>query len=276
MLVGMLTAPMGNVGIQELVDFASRAGIGALEVHAASKTEHFDPDNVDVAKQLKDVAGEAGIVISSFAAYVNISATEESERQRNQALLAKVLDICEATGVDVLCCNAGQPAAGLSREDTIRQIAAPFYREFVKRAADKGIKLALENWTATNMRDLSQWELMFEEVPNENFGLNFDPSHLVWQDIDYLWAVDVFGSRIFHTHAKDTEILTHRKAWVGNRASGWWRFVIPGFGEVDWGVYISRLRRVGYDGVLSIEHEDSAVGREEGFRIAAKYLSQFV
>ncbi|MBC7288356.1 MAG: sugar phosphate isomerase/epimerase [Armatimonadetes bacterium] len=276
MVVGMLTAPMHDLAPEKLVDFASSAGIKALEVHAASKSAHFDPDNVDLAKRLRDIAGDAGIIISSFAAYVNISATDPAERERNQGLLARVLDICEAVGVDILCCNAGQPAEGLSREETIRQISAPFYRDFARRAADKGVRLALENWTATNMRDLSQWELMFEEVPDQNFGLNFDPSHLVWQDIDYLWAVDVFGKRIFHTHAKDTEIVAHRKAWVGNQASGWWRFVLPGLGVIDWGVYVSRLRRVGYNGVLSIEHEDSAVGREEGFRIAAQHLLQFV
>jgi sugar phosphate isomerase/epimerase len=139
-----------------------------------------------------------------------------------------------------------------------------------------GIKLALENWYATNMQNLSHWELMFELVPNENFGLNFDPSHLVWQDIDYLHAVDVFGSRIFHTHAKDTEVVAHRKAWVGNQGKGWWRFVIPGLGEINWGVYIARLRKVGFDGVLSVEHEDGAVGREEGFIMAARHLHQFM
>jgi sugar phosphate isomerase/epimerase len=117
---------------------------------------------------------------------------------------------------------------------------------------------------------------MFALVEADNFGLNFDPSHLLWQDIDYLHAVEVFGPRIFHTHAKDTEIMQRRRAWVGNQASGWWRYVIPGLGAVDWGAYIACLRRVGYNGVLSIEHEDSAVGREEGFMIAARYLRQFV
>ncbi len=129
---------------------------------------------------------------------------------------------------------------------------------------------------ATNIQHLGLWELIFSEVPAANFGLNFDPSHLVWQGIDYLHAVDVFGKRIFHTHAKDTEVVAHRVAWSGNQVDGWWRYVIPGLGDVPWGPYIARLRSAGFNGVLSIEHEDGALGREEGFIIGARYLSQFI
>jgi len=187
-----------------------------------------------------------------------------------------LLDVCEAMGVGILCCNAGQPPAGMSKADAITQLAAPFHRMLAARAEDKGIKIALENWVATNIQHLGLWELMFHEVPAANFGLNFDPSHLVWQGIDYLHAVEVFGKRIFHTHAKDTEVVAHRVAWSGNQVDGWWRYVIPGLGDVRWGPYIARLRSVGFNGVLSIEHEDGALGREEGFIIGARYLSQFI
>lgn len=113
-------------------------------------------------------------------------------------------------------------------------------------------------------------------VPDENMGLNYDPSHLLHQGIDYLEAVERFKDRIFHTHAKDTEVKQHVLRWVGNQSRGWWRYVIPGFGEVNWGVYIARLRSIGYDDVLSIEHEDGAFGVEEGFIKGQRYLSQFV
>lgn len=276
MKVGMLTAPMRDVTVEKLVAFAAQAGIGALEVAAAGKSAHFDPDDPDAATQLADACAEAGIEISSLAAYVDVTAADPTARQSNRQLLERLLGVCEAMGVGVLCCLAGLPPEGKSREDTIREDAAPFYRELAKRAADKGIRLALENWYATNIQNLAHWELMFELVPDENFGLNFDPSHLVWQGIDYLHAVDVFGSRIFHTHAKDTEIDQRRLAWVGNQGRGWWRYVIPGLGCIDWGAYIGRLRRAGFDGVLSIEHEDAAVGREEGFIMGARYLRQFI
>ena len=117
---------------------------------------------------------------------------------------------------------------------------------------------------------------IFEVVPQKNLGLNFDPSHLLWQDIDYIYAVEKFADRIFHTHGKDTEINDMRKRTVGNQGSGWWRYVIPGLGRVKWGEYIAALRRHGYNGVISIEHEDGAVEREEGFLIGKKYLEQFI
>jgi sugar phosphate isomerase/epimerase len=113
-------------------------------------------------------------------------------------------------------------------------------------------------------------------VPDANLGLNFDPSHLHWQGIDYLEAVDWFKDRIFHTHAKDVEIKRHMLRWVGNQSGGWWRYVIPGYGEINWGVYIARLRAAGYNGVLSIEHEDSAFGVEEGFIKGQRHLAQYV
>ena len=81
--------------------------------------------------------------------------------------------------------------------------------------------------------------------------------------------------RIFHTHAKDTLVDRAARARVGIYASGWWRYVIPGFGNIPWGEYISHLRMNGYDGVLSIEHEDGAVGREAGFVQGLRHLKQW-
>ena len=277
MKVGMLTAPVGNWTIEQLVSFAQGAGIGAFEINATGKSAHFDPDDAVFCRKAADAIGEAGLEISSLAAYMNVTAGDEAERAAVQAHLRKLLGCCEVMGIPVLCCMAGLPPAGMSKSDAITQIAAPFYRELAKEAAAKGIKLALENWYATNIQHLGLWKQIFNEVPAENFGLNFDPSHLLWQDIDYLKAVEVFASRIFHTHAKDTEVVAHKKAWVGNQdGGGWWRYVIPGFGDVKWGPYLARLRSAGYNGVLSIEHEDGAFSWEDGFRIGAKYLGQFV
>ncbi|MCM8788274.1 MAG: sugar phosphate isomerase/epimerase, partial [Candidatus Omnitrophica bacterium] len=143
-------------------------------------------------------------------------------------------------------------------------------------AAQHRVKIALENWFATNIQHLQHWEKLFQVVPDSNFGLNFDPSHLVHQGIDYLAAVDEFAARIFHTHAKDCEIDQHLLQRIGNQEKGWWRYVIPGYGKIQWGRYISKLRKIGYNGVLSIEHEDSALGREEGFIAGKRYLSQFI
>ena len=182
---------------------------------------------------------------------------------------SKHVDTAKLTKAEAKAIRSAVDAAGLE----ISSLA--FYGKLCKDGEKVGLKFALENWFATNIMNLDQWALMFTEVPNDNFGLNFDPSHLYWQDIDHLAAVEEFAKRIFHTHAKDTEVRRHVRARIGNQTMGWWRYVIPGFGDIDWGVYIARLRRVGFNGVLSIEHEDSALGREEGFIKGLAYLRQF-
>ena len=272
MKVGMLTSPYGNDDLDMVLDCAAEAGFDCLEIRGPSK--HCDFDTLDAAA-LQAAVNEAGLEISSIAAYVDVTAGDPDTRAANRAILHQALDAVAKLDCDCLCCMAGQPPAGKTREQSIVEDAGPFYREFAKEAADKGVKLAMENWFATNIRCLSQWELIFNEVPAENFGLNFDPSHLHWQGIDVMLAVEKFASRIFHTHAKDVEINAHKLAWLGNQESGWWRYVIPGLGEIDWGVYCARLRRNGFNGVLSIEHEDSAVGREEGFELGLGYLRLF-
>jgi sugar phosphate isomerase/epimerase len=272
MKVGMLTSPFGSEDWPTIVDFAADAGFDSIEVRAPSP--HCDLENTDWPA-FQAVVDEAGLEISSLAVYLDITNGDAATRDENRRQLSLALQALGQLNCKILCCMAGIPPAGKTREASIVEDAAPFYREFAKQAADAGVQLAMENWFATNIRCLSQWELIFNEVPAENFGLNFDPSHLVWQGIDHLLAVEKFASRIFHTHAKDVEIAQHKLAWVGNQEYGWWRYVIPGLGDIDWGVYCARLRRNGFNGVLSIEHEDGAVGREEGFEMGLGYLRLF-
>jgi sugar phosphate isomerase/epimerase len=158
---------------------------------------------------------------------------------------------------------------------TIEQDVPAALGPLVEYAGQKGVKIALENWFATNIQHLGHWKRLFEVLPGQNFGLNFDPSHLLWQQIDYLGAVEQFAPRIFHTHAKDCEVQEQKLRVVGVLEAGWWRYVIPGYGRVAWGEYVAALRRVGYNNVLSIEHEDGALGREEGFRKGAEFLRRF-
>ena len=278
MQVGILTAPFRNETMQTVVSFASEGGFDTLEIDVRPGCEHLNVVDFDEGAAGEAIAQvrDAGLEISGLACYLDISAGDEAERAQMQAHLRAAVQTAAANDIEVVCCTAGLPPEGMTREETIEQIAAPFFRELCEQAGEKGIKLGLENWFATNIEHLGQWDLIFEQVPAENFGLNFDPSHLLWQDIDYLYAVEKFADRIFHTHAKDTEVLAHKRAYLGNQAArGWWRYVIPGYGESDWGVYIARLKDNGFDGVLSIEHEDRALGREEGFLKALAHLRQF-
>jgi len=261
--------------LEDVIAFAGANGFDALEVSSGPGARHIDVTNLpdSRASEIKGLLEASGLVISSLAWYANM--TDPNGREETSANFRLLIDAAEKLGVEVVCTLAGMPVPGKDKFQTIAEDAAEVFPPLVEYAASKGIKIALENWFATNIQGLAHFDKMFEVVPHENFGLNFDPSHLMWQGIDYCAAVDRFGKRIFHTHAKDTEVRDDKLAYLGNQERGWWRYVIPGFGRVKWGEYIAALRRNGYNGVLSIEHEDGAIGREEGFIKGKNYLRMF-
>ncbi len=276
--IGLLTAPLRDRPLERVIGFAAENGISALEVTAGPGSGHLDTETLNAMRvvELEELLRDAGVRISSLAYYVNLLDPDESRRAESAEGIKSVIEAAAALGVEVVCTLAGMPLPGKDRMQTVEEDFPAVFAPLAKYAAEKEVKLAFENWFATNIMNLEHWRRVFEVVPDANIGLNFDPSHLHWQGIDYLAAVDEFADRIFHTHAKDVEIKEHVLRRVGNQSSGWWRYVIPGYGEIDWGVYIARLRAAGYDGVLSIEHEDRALGVEEGFVKAARFLSQYV
>ena len=278
MEIGLLTAPFGGKALEEVVRFAGDNGFQALEVVAGPGSSHLDTADLSAAR-VKEVARLVcgnGLRISSLACYTNLLDPDRDRRAQLGRDLRGVIKAATALGVEVVCILAGFPLPGKDRMQTIEQDLPRVFTPLVEFAAKTNVKLACENYFATNIMNLDHWRRMFDLVPHANFGLNYDPSHLHWQGIDYLEAVDLFAGRIFHTHAKDVEIKQHVLRRVGNQSRGWWRYVIPGYGEINWGVYLARLRGVGYDGVLSIEHEDSAFGVEEGFVKGRRHLAQYV
>ena len=132
------------------------------------------------------------------------------------------------------------------------------------------------------------WEVIFQEVPSKALGLEYDPSHLVWQQIDYLKAIYDFGDRIYAFHAKDTEVMKDKLGKSGVLQglfegsvwkSDWWRYRLPGYGEVDWKKVFVALADIGYNGDINIEHEDPVFGgdkTDEGLKRGLKYLKQFI
>jgi len=273
MYVGLLTAPFGGEPIDNVIKFATEAGITGLEI-TAGPGAHIDTNTFDEreAERIKELVANSGLIITSLAHYTNVC----DGKPETQSNYLKAIDAATMLGTEVVCGMAGMPVDGKSKAETIREVVPGFYRPVLDYAAEKGIKIALENWFATNIQHFGLWDLIFELIPDEHFGLNYDPSHLIWQGIDYLGGVERYKDRIFHTHAKDTQVKEETLRHVGCLEGGWWSYVIPGFGKINWGEYIERLYAIGYDGVLSIEHEDGNQGREDGFRRGLKYLSQFV
>ena len=276
--IGLLTSPFRKESLEDIIIWASGHGFEALEVNAAPGG-HIDPcqveaDKGDAVKQLLDV--HKGVRISSLACYSNVLDPDPGKRAQTLERLKACVRAAKLLGVDVVCTLAGMPLPGKTKMQTIEQDGPAVFKEVCEYAGERGIKIALENWFQTNIQHLGHWRRLFEVVPLDNFGLNFDPSHLYWQGIDHIAAVHEFGPRIFHTHAKDCEIRRALRAVIGVLEFGWWRYVIPGFGEIHWGQYIGALRDAKYDGVLSIEHEDRAMAREFGFIKGREHLAQYV
>ena len=274
MQIGFLTGPFHGQDLESVVHFAAGAGFQCLEIATGPGSRHLDPLKLDDSRAtaIRKSFDSAGLQISSLANYMNILHPDPAEQERLSGVLRSTIDAAHKLGVDIVCTMAGMPLPGKSRMQTIEEAVPGAFTPLCEYAAKLGIKLALENWFETNIQNLEHWERIFALVPNDNFGLNFDPSHLVHQGIDYMAAVERFGPRIFHTHAKDTEINQQRLARVGNRGGGWWRYVIPGLGEIHWGRYVGALRRVGFKGAVSIEHEDSTFSPEEGMKIGLANL----
>lgn len=275
MQVGFLTAPFGGESLEYVVEFASKAGFDCLEVVSGPGGKHINSGGLGDAEisRIRGLFDAAKLRISSLAWYTNL--LDPEKRQESSTAFRELVDVAKKLDVDVVCTLGGMPAAGKDRFQTIEDDCKEVFTPLVEYAGERGIKIALENWFATNLQNLAHFDRMFQVIPHENFGLNYDPSHLVHQEIDYLKAVHHFKDRIFHTHAKDTEIRYWERSWIGTLNPGWWRYVIPGYGVIDWGVYFAQLRRTGYNNVVSIEHEDGALGREEGMEKGLAYLRQF-
>jgi sugar phosphate isomerase/epimerase len=271
--IGLLTVPFHDRPLADAIRFAHETGFDCVEIAC---TAHLDPRKFtdEDVRALKETLGT--VTVSSLACYANPLEPDAAKRADVHSLLEAAIDLAPKLGTDIVCTLAGMPLPGKDKMKTIEEDAPGVFTPLLEKAAGKGVKIALENWYPTLIGNMVQWDSIFKAVPNENFGLNFDPSHLVWQGIDPIHAVDYFADRIFHTHAKDVEIRQDRLRWIGNQERGWWRYVIPGRGDIDWGPYFGALARNGFKGAVSIEHEDSSLSAEEGFRLGKRYLDTVV
>ncbi len=277
MHVGILTAPLRTKPLTELIPWAAAHGIKALEVDVSpgAALDAATTSDATIA-EVRQLLAAHDMRISSLACYMMTVGFAPERTNAAKIGIGHAIRLASKLGVDTVCTVAGFPEPGKSKARTIQEDLPQAMRPLLDLAGQHGVRLALENWFATNIQHLEHWQMVFEAIPDAHFGLNFDPSHLDWQGIDVIAAVSEFQSRIFHVHAKDVSVDLARLTRVGFNGDGWWRYTLPGYGRIRWGEFISALRGIGYDGVLSIEHEDGSFGPEEGFVKAARYLNTLV
>jgi sugar phosphate isomerase/epimerase len=307
MKIGFLTACLPNLKLEDLVLWASKQGFKTLELAAWPfesdrdyQARQIDAANftVDEAKKVKSLFAQNNMEISAMAYYDNNLHPDLTNRNYYLNHLKKVIDTASLLDVKLVGTFVGS-IPDLSPNENIKVIKKVF-NDILKYAADKNVSIMIENCPMENWMKFGLpgnyayspelWDALFNELPHENFGLNLDPSHLYWLGIDYIQAAKDYASKIFHAHAKDTEILAEGEYQYGIFGrqidpipwkSGWWRYRMPGSGEIDWSKFISTLQENGYNSVLSIEHEDPIwEGSEEkiktGLQLGLKHLSQFV
>lgn len=303
MKLGFLTAPLPELSIDEIADWAVANGFESLEIAAwpaqsgetrrYAGTSHVDVNGLtkDQAEEFVGRITEKGLEISGLGYYPNLLHPDADHRAQVKEHLMKVITAAGLMGVPIV-----NTFIGANRENTQEENweqAKEIWRDIVSHAQDSGVKIAIENCPMIFSRDEwpsghnlaynpAMWRTMFEEF-GETVGLCFDPSHLVWLMIDIERAVNEFGSRIYHVQAKDVMI-----DWDGlyeygvmSLGMGWQIPRLPGLGDVEWDVFFRALWRTGYDGHIIIEHEDRDFeGTDElvkrGFLLARNVLRPYI
>ena len=238
-----------------------------------------------------------GIEIGTVDAGGESLITEDGNKQREAVEgLKRTLDGIAAQGGKTLFTVLSPADRTMPRARSF-EIWREVYPEIVAHAESIGVHIAVEPYPGPAPQYPSlgccpeMWRAMFNAIPSPNLGLCFDPSHMVRMGIDYLRALREFGGRVRHVHAKDCEILpegVYEFGYMGQSlgrryrfGEGWWRYAIPGFGEVDWARFLARLEEVGYQGIVSIELEDDRYSgtealEKEGLLAAKRHLEKYV
>ena len=302
---GLLTAILDGWTFEEAVDIAAEMGFKCLEVACwpAGKAErryagvsHIDAERVleddEYAKHVLDVAKAKNIEISSLAFYPNTMDPDPEKREAAIAHLKALIKASAKLGVGMVTTFIGRDQYK-SVEENI-ELFKQIWPDIISLAESCGVKVGIENcpmlfgpdqWPGGQnlMCTPAIYRRLFEIIPSPNFGLNFDPSHYVWQQLDYLKTVYEFKDRLFHIHFKDIKLYPEKLAECGVLAYplDYMSPKIPGLGDVNWGAFISALNDIRYNGCAVIEVEDKAFegSREDilnSIRLSKHYLDNYI
>lgn len=303
MKLGFVSAILGEDSFEQLMDTAQDMGFACVEVACwpAGKAErryagvsHIDVENLgdEEAKRILDYCGKTGVAISSLAFYPNPLDADPAKREANGLHLQRVIRASAKLGVNMVTTFIGRDQTKTVEENlaSLEKVWSPL----LALAEQYGVRIAIENCPMLFGRDQwpggqnimttpAIWKKVFELLPSKNLGLNYDPSHFVWQMMDYIQPLYTFRDKLFHVHIKDIKLYADRLNEHGIMAYplDFMAPKLPGLGDVNWSKYVSALTDVGYNGYACIEVEDRAFenSREDvlnSIRLSKKYMEQFV
>lgn len=304
MKLGFLTACLPGRSLAEIAGWAAGHGYQALEVAAwpdlgdrPFTATHIDADTLTPRRQdeIRALFDGHGLTLSSLAFYDNNLHPDPSARAGINSHLLRLVEAAGALGVPTVGTFVGRDPTVAVRENLSQ--AEKVFAPIVDRAGELGVKIVIENCVMEGWHpdgypgnlaySPELWEWMFDL----GLYLNYDPSHLVWMGIDPVAALRPYVAKVAHAQAKDIQVFPEKRnhfGWPGRAVVrddpwdvGWWRYRVPGLGQVDWPRIVDTLYEGGFDGVLSVEHEDPLWGGTEpkvktGLEIAHRTLSPLI
>lgn len=303
MKFGLLTAICDGMSFEEVVDFAAENQLECLEVacwpQGGAQRRYAGVSHIDVANLTEEKAAyikkyceEKGVEISSLAYYPNPLDPDEEKRKSYIEHIYKLMDASVMLGVNMITTFIGRDSS--KNVDENMELVKEIWTPIIRRAEEKGVRVAIENcpmlftndeWPGGQniMTTPANWRRVFEILDSPNLGINYDPSHFVWQQIDYIKPLYEFKDKIFHVHYKDIKVYQDKLREVGVMALPleYMTPKIPGLGDVDWGKYVSALTDIGFDGYSVIEVEDKAFEKslddaKKAVIQSARYLRNFI
>jgi len=302
MKIGFVSAILPEYTLEQVLSFANQAGFASVELMCwpPGKSErryagvtHLDATNLAAGaiEKVRDLLAIHRVAISGLGYYPNPLSPDPAEAEVVLSHLRRVIDAAAALGVDVVNTFVGRDPALPVEANWARFLDV--WRPMIAHAEAKRVKIGIENcpmlftgdeWPGGKNLATTPviWRRMFHDIPSPYFGLNLDPSHLIWQQMDYIAPLAEFKDRIFHIHAKDARIdraaldqhgvLSYPKLWHTPK--------IPGLGDVRWGAFLGAASDAGYNGHVAVEVEDRAFessleSRVEALNISRRYLLQY-
>lgn len=305
MKLGFVSAILDNSSYEEMIDIAAKLGFACVEAACwpQGKAErryagvsHIDAKRVladeKYAKHIAEYARNKNVEISSLAYYPNTMDADSEKQAVAVEHLQALIRASAKLGVNMVTTFIGRDQSKTVEENL--KLVKEIWPPVIQLAEKEGVRIGIENcpmlfgadqWPGGHnlMTTPAIWRKVFELLPSDKLGINYDPSHFVWQMIDYIKPIYEFKDKIFHVHYKDIKVYKDRLDQCGIMAYplDFMSPKLPGLGDVDWGRYVSALTDIGYDGCTCIEVEDKAFeGSMEkvlkSLELSKRYMEQYV
>ena len=309
MKLGVFTVLFGKKPFEEMLDYVVDLGIEAVEIGTGAYpgNAYCRPEELlrsdDKLRGFKDAISRRGLAISALSCHGNPLHPQRERAAADHRVFMQTLDLAKRLGVETVItfsgCPGGDPQASQPNwivspwppefsemlEWQWRERVVPYWTDAAKAAEAAGVRVAIEmhpNFVAYNPESM----LRLRDVAPKTIGCNFDPSHMIWQQVDSVAAIRALAGSIFHVHAKDCRVdranttingVLDSKNYTREIERSWiFRTVGYGSDAIFWKDLVSALRMTGYDHVISIEHEDTLMSGAEGLKKAVGFLKPLI